>query len=1071
MFAPLEIHTNFSLLRGASHLTDLIERACELGYESIGLADDDALYCAASFYRHAALNGLKPLIGVNLTEGKSAYPSRDRQGATMNSKGYVPPVDPYRRAVLIARDVEGYRAICRLVTARRMDNEFNLADALAATSASVFVIVPDPMLLADIISRIGTWDGLLGGIVRTGETGEASRNRDLMRICEEEGIKPIALPPVFFADEDGYEIHRVLRAIGTLSTIGTLPGNEAVPKTCRMKDPAEISALYEDIPQAVLNTGMLAGECDFRLERDEWHFPAYKPASGRTPFEELFDRTYAGLKRRYKPLTQKEVRRLTYELEVIEELGFISYFLVVDDILMWAKERGMHTVGRGSAANSIVSFALGLTDVDPLKHNLYFERFLNPQRESPPDIDIDFSWRKRDEVLEYVYDCFGRDRVAMICSYVTFAARSAVREVCKALGIPDSEIKGITRLIPHLRTTGNMTGKHPECKDIDTETEPMGTIFRVTRAIAGFPRHLSVHPGGIVIAPCPITDLLPLEIATKGLVVTQYDMHGVEDVGLIKLDLLCQRSIGVLEDSHRAAEENTGTKIDVYDYATSLNDVKTKNLIREGRSMGCFYIESPGMRNLLRKLRTETFEDLTAASSVIRPGVAESGMMDQYIERHRDPSKTEYLHPLMEELLGETHGVMIYQEDVLKVAHHLGGLSLAEADLLRRAMSGKLRSRTAMETLKGNFLRSCLEKGIDPETVIEIWRQMSSFAGYAFCKAHSASYALLSFQCAYMKAHFPAEFIAGVLSNMGGFYGPGAYIGEARRSGLKILLPDINLSQHDYAGRGDELRVGLMAIRGLRYDSLQSILRAREEGGPFIDMDDFLTRTDAGFEEARTLIRLGSMESLGLGRPELMAQLYASPIAKNKTARKESRELALLRAPREEVHMPPELADYSLRRKCAIEAEALGYLVSAHPLDLFESILCKYVLESASKLVQNSGKRVKMMGWMIAARRIRTKRGNRYMKFMSMEDKTGTYEVTLFPDAYKRLAPKTMGQGPYIFDGTVDEHFGVCSLNCQNLEILERLPPEDGEKMGPDVREIGIAKTLGPGGVWMWSTG
>jgi DNA polymerase III alpha subunit len=347
---------------------------------------------------------------------------------------------------------------------------------------------------------------------------------------------------------------------------------------------------------------------------------------------------------------------------------------------------------------------------------------------------------------------------------------------------------------------------------------------------------------------------------------------------------------------------------------------------------------------------------------------------------------------------------------------------------------------------------------------------MASFAGYAFCKAHSASYALLSFQCTYMKAHYPAEFMAGVLSNQGGFYGAGAYIQEARRLGLRILLPDINISDHDYIGHDDWIRVGLMAIRGLRWDSMQSLLDAKEKDGPFVSLNDFLKRTDVGFEEARNLIRLGAMESLERSRAELMAELYASPLAKSKSAREDSREPSLLITPSEEIHLPVGLTEYSLREKCAIEAESLGYLASAHPLDLFEPILARYELVSAAKLEQYAGKRVRMAGWMIAARRIRTRKNHRYMKFMSMEDRTGTYEVTLFPDVYSRLAPKTMSQGPYVVEGRVDDHFGVCSLNCQKLDILERLPQEEGEKLGPDAREMGIAKVIGPGGVWMWST-
>lgn len=478
--------------------------------------------------------------------------------------------------------------------------------------------------------------------------------------------------------------------------------------------------------------------------------------------------------------------------------------------------------------------------------------------------------------------------------------------------------------------------------------------------------------------------------------------------------------------------QGVGVDFDIYDYQMLFNDPPTRKIIREGKTIGCFYIESPGMRSLLQRLDCDTFEMLTAASSVIRPGVAESGMMHEFIARHKDPQRRKYLLPEMEKYLGETYGVMIYQEDVIKVAHHIAGLTLEEADLLRRAMSGKLRSRKAMEQLADKFFTSCREKGYSDKIIKELWRQIESFAGYAFCKAHSASFALLSFQVAYLKVHYPAQFLASVLSNSGGYYSAAVYVQESKRLGLKILLPSVNESEYEYIGEDDFIRVGFMAVRQLSRASIDKIVEERKKNGKYVSLADFLVRTKLAYEETAILIRCGAMDSFGQTRPTLM-RLIDVYIHHRKLLDESYNDLFASETFKLEKEIVTDL-QYGIEEICAIEYETFGYMVTRHPLNFFKEITEHTKIVKAKDLHQYNGKKVNMIGWYMASKRIKTKKGD-IMKFLSLEDLTGTFEAVIFPKAYEKYAEQTMSMGPYLLKGIADMENGN-NLVVEKLKVL-----------------------------------
>ncbi|MBC8278478.1 MAG: DNA polymerase III subunit alpha [FCB group bacterium] len=1089
MFVHLNVRSNFSFGHGASTVEDLLVRANELGITALALTDLNRMSGAVAFFKKASELGIKAILGATIDD----------------------PGDEECQVILLAKNMAGFGEINTIITERKLDENFDLLERLKAVTPNVFVLSHhvDVLNAADHLKYRGR---LYGEIVYRSRL-DIPQCRAVAAFCRARTIPMVATGAVSFARPEDFEKHKLLSAIFQNTSLKW--AKLSATEKSYLRSPAEMEHLFEKMPEYYHASGEIARQCEVDLRLGELKFPQYPDLpEDCEPFEHLREISETGLNWRYDGDPPEDARsRLAYELGVIDRLGFTEYFLIVYDIKEQAVRWEMPFVGRGSAANSLVSYCLGFTEVDPIKHNLYFERFLNPYRKSPPDIDLDFSWKDRDKLLQFVYDRYGHDRVAMICTTVTFGPRAALRETAKVMGFSEAEISRVTKRVPHFShgDYDSIKETNPESKDLPIHIEPWKSVFRIAEGIIGYPRHLSIHAGGIVISPGKMTDWVPMERARKGFVVTQYDMYPIEDIGLVKIDLLSQRSLGVLTDALKAVKKNYGHIPEVDDFEMITQDEKTRELVREGGTMGCFYVESPGMRSLLKKLGCESFELLTAASSVIRPGVAESGMMGQFIRRHRGEEPVEYLHPKMEELLGETYGVMIYQEDVIKVAHYIAGISLGEADLLRRAMSGKERSPHKMKAMEHKFLRGCIANGVSSNIAQEIWRQVESFAGYAFCKAHSASFAVLSFKVTYMKAHYPAEFMAAVLANGGGFYSPAAYIEEAKRMGVKIELPDVNLSEVDCtgvsfdtldrdesvherladvprgaavssdctgvmygkpSGRGaacyaltngqvggdesgkgvsrnaltntdnndlqsegsftvsrhtGELRLGFQTILNLKEETMKKIVAEREHGF-YTSLSDFLRRTGTGHKETGYLIKAGAFDFLMDSRATLLTRLEAM---KGRV----SSEINGLFDLEESLLAIPEAREYNAREIFNLECDTFGYPVTTHPLEFIPEEE-KYGLVPAADIEKHRGKYVKMLGWAISHKRIKTKKTNEYMKFLSLEDLSGTFEVTLFPKAYKRLAVKTRDRGPYLVKGKIEDDSGVLSLVCEELESV-----------------------------------
>nr|HPJ71613.1 DNA polymerase III subunit alpha [bacterium] len=609
---------------------------------------------------------------------------------------------------------------------------------------------------------------------------------------------------------------------------------------------------------ALAESGRLAAACDFRFDGSPPRlYPEGDVGVLRAACRDAFSRTMGG--------SEPGRVRLERELGVIERMGFAGYFLLAREIVVFAAERAIPWVGRGSAANSLVCYLLGITAVNPLEHGLYFERFLNEHRPDPPDIDIDFPTHRRREVIEFIRRRYGRERTALISTTSRFRGRGAFREAARVLGWREEKIREISRKLPYFfsnREPERLRREIPECRDLPWADSGFCRILTLAAALEGIPRNISVHPGGVVVSPRPLTDMVALERASGGLVVTQPDMYSIRDLGLVKVDILGQRALAVVEDTIRL-EAARGTTLD-WGTVKPREDEATGRLIATGRTLGCFYIESPVMRLLLRRLGCRDFETLVAASSIIRPGVNSSGLADRYIARSRGEEPVPRLHPLLAPILAETKGVMIYQEQVMRVVSAAAGMSMGDADLFRRAMNGK----ENMGVLEKRFRSGCRTTGFPEREIDALWGQIRSFAAYSFCKAHSAAFSVLSFQTAWLKAHYPASFLAAVISRRGGFYPSSEYIEEARRLGLEVLSPDVNHSEGVSISEGAGIRLGLMEVSGLGPEAIRRIVVARPRGG-FSSWEDFIGRVRPGVAETRRLLSAGALDGLGVGRAEL----------------------------------------------------------------------------------------------------------------------------------------------------------------------------------------------------------
>lgn len=669
--------------------------------------------------------------------------------------------------------------------------------------------------------------------------------------------KTVAWQAVTFLDKGGYNLHRLLRCIDQNELLSKLKPTMHAGQDEWFAAPEHILAWYQDAPELIMQTEALLERCSFPFDFQGSKNKRIFSADRTDDLALLRKLAFDGLHYRYGLQHKTAKRRIESELQTIEALDFSAYFLITWDIVRYARSRGFFHVGRGSGANSIVAYCLGITDVDPIELDLYFERFINPHRSSPPDFDIDFSWDEREEIQDYIFKRYGREHVAMIGAYVTYQSSSVMRELGKVFGLPKSDID---RMI--------------ESPAGFQDTQTMQWINRYGSRMKDMPNFVSIHAGGIIISEESIYRYTALHLPPKGFPTTQFDMYVAEDIGFAKFDILSQRGLGHIKEAVDIIYANRGVSVDVHAIQRFKHDPIIAKQLRSAETLGCFYIESPGMRQLLSKLHCDDYITLVAASSIIRPGVSKSGMMKEYIFRYHNPTSFSYIHPAMEPLLKETYGVMVYQEDVIKVAHHFAGLSLAEADILRRGMSGKFRSRAEFEKIKDKFFDSCRRKGYADALASEVWRQIESFSGYSFSKAHSASFAVESYQSLFLKAYYPKEFMVAVINNFGGFYRTEVYIHEARRCGAQIEPPCVNQSRVLTSIRGDVIYLGFIHLKSLERKLAEAIVAEREQGGRFRSAAQFLKRVPMGLEQAIILIRIGALRFTGRSKKELLWEAH-----------------------------------------------------------------------------------------------------------------------------------------------------------------------------------------------------
>lgn len=972
----LNCHTYFSLRYGTLSIEELVELALAFGVRTLALTDVHNTSACYDFVRRCRAVDIDPVVGMEFR----------RQDELLY--------------VALARNLEGFREINEFYSTYQ--HEGVAFPELPPNWSQVYVIYPwhkhDRLALAD--------NEFLG--IRPTELNQLFRSR--YRHRQE---KLVVLQPVTYKDKRSYNAHRLLRAIDHNTLLTKLKPHQYAEKDELMLPQEQLQGYFSDYPQILQNTKQILYDCVFDFTFGERHTKQNYTGHKYDDMVLLESLAQRGLERRYGLGNKTAQQRMARELQIIDQLDFNAYFLITWDFVRFSQSCGFYHVGRGSGANSLVAYCLGITDVDPLELDLYFERFLNPKRTSPPDFDIDYSWKDRDQVIDYVFKRYGQRHTALLATYQHFKARSVIREIGKVFGIPKAEIDQLLSK-PTLKAS-----------DVDDVTRQ---AVRYAHYIKGFPSHLSIHAGGILIAKQPIHSYTATNMPPKGFPITHFDMYEAEAIGLHKFDVLSQRGLGHIKESAELIYQNHERSIDVHDISRFKKDEKVRRLLATGRTVGCFYIESPAMRQLLQKLGCADYPTLVAASSVIRPGVARSGMMRAYIERHNG-HPFRYLHPQLGEILGETYGVMVYQEDVIKVAHYFGGVDLAEADMLRRAMSGKFRTHQEFQEVSESFFQGCREKGYPEPIIQEVWRQMESFAGYSFCKAHSASFAVESYQSLYLKAHYPLDFIVAVINNFGGFYDAELYFHEARTWGATVYPPCVNEGAYMTSLKGQHIYVGFVHIKSLGQKLAKQLEAERTTHGPFRDLIDFMRRVPIHLEQLILLIRAGAFSFTGRTKANL---LWEAHIRAPKYQVKKQRETLFDTQPKD--FQLPDLPQAPLE-DAYDEMELLGFPLCS-PFGLLTQSIpnCLYVRDFPRRL----GQEVEILGYLITVKTVKTVNG-KFMQFANFVDGTGYFlDVTIFPTELEQYPLR--GRAVYWLKGKVVAEFGVFSLELKHLKKLAYQP-------------------------------
>ncbi len=1059
-FVHLHVHTQYSLLDGACHVEDLVHKAADSGMKALGMTDHGNMFGAIHFYQAAKKVGIKPIIGC---EAYIAPGGRFEKNSDQKSIAHL---------LLLAKDYEGYSNLIKLVSAGYlegfhykpcMDKELlsRHAKGLICTSACLKGEVSNFLLkgnynaalkCADDLAQIFGRDNFYIELMDHGLKEQKKVNEGLVKIAQELNLKMVATNDVHYLNHDHAHAHEILLCIQTQTTLNDpnhmcFGGDQFYFKT-----PSEMADAFAWAPDALSNTLEISEKVDLKLDFDHYHLPRYETPEGID--EKLYMRQLCeeGFRRRYDGKITDDLRkRLEHELATIENMGFISYFLIVWDFIWYAKKRGIPVgPGRGSAAGSLVSYLLGITDLDPIKYGLLFERFLNPGRKSMPDIDIDFCYERRGEVIDYVTKKYGRDKVAQIITFGSMQAKAAVRDVGRAMAVPYADVDRIAKMIPNEIgiSIEDSIQVEPQLRELMELDKTARNLINTAKVLEGLNRHASIHAAGVVISDKPLTEHVPLFKSSDGQVTTAYDMDGISKIGLLKMDFLGLRTLTVIDDALKLIKQYKGISIDID--SLPLDNSKAYVMLAQANASGVFQLESGGMRDLLKKMKPSEFEDLIAILALYRPGPMGSGMLEDFTKRKRGENRVVYPHPKLEEALRTTYGIIVYQEQVMHISSILAGFNMTQADDLRKAMGKKIAAE--MQKMRQFFIDGCAkESGISNEEANRLFDLIDYFAGYGFNRSHSAAYALITYRTAYLKANYPVEFMTALLtSERDNTDKIVEYVKEAEAMGIKVLPPDINASRAQFSVIDDQtIRYGLLAVKNIGSSAIESLVEQREKEGLFKSVFDFCHRVDLRLNNHKvleSLIKSGSMDSFRVHRAQLMAVLDRALEAGVKAQREVvTGQFSFFSREKEDSgftaneHLP-DIPEWPQAQILANEKSLLGFYLSGHPLERYRAEIDEFSdFTTASLKNARDGQEVRMIGLIQAVKLTTTKKTNERMAIIGLEDMDGAMELVVFPSSYQNMSSYLKEGMVVVVKGKVNFRDGLPKMVAQEMAGIEEV--------------------------------
>jgi DNA polymerase-3 subunit alpha len=1043
-FVHLHVHTQYSLLDGMIFIDRLMEQAKKFRMPAVAITDHGQMHGVVDFYRKAGKAGLKPIIGCELYVAPGNM--RDRSGRIGESATHL---------TLLARNNTGYGNLVALTTAAslegfyykpRVDRDLlrRHSEGLIALSGCLKGSIPQALLRGkekDAEQAAVEYGEIFGEgnfyleLQSNGIEEQKQANRELVALGRKIGLPVVATNDCHYLRREDAPSHDALLCIQTGKTLQDPNRMRLSSDQFYFRSPEEMAALFAEVPEAISGTIEIAERCNVELEFGKVYLPRFAPPAGQGLRSYLRGLAEEGLQQRLgekedAPDDEKrrEYReRLDEELGIIEKMDFPGYFLVVWDFVNFARENGIPVgPGRGSAAGSLVAFSLGITDIDPIPYGLLFERFLNPGRTSLPDIDIDFDMDRRDEVIDYVRKKYGEENVAQIITFGTLQARGVIRDVGRVMSVPYNEVDKIAKMVPPVLniTLKDAMKQEPRFGELAAKDPQVARLLETAQALEGLNRHASTHAAGVVISDEPLTEHVPLCRGTKGEILTQFAMNEIQRIGLVKFDFLGLRTLTVLHEAVALIRKRSDGKEGGFELPkVSLDDKETYQHLSGGATAGIFQLESSGMRDLLIKLQPEKFEDLIALLALYRPGPLNSGMVDDFIKRRHGRTQIEYKHPLLEEVLKGTYGVILYQEQVMKIASLMAGFSLADADILRRAMGKKKPEEMARQ--KEKFVAGAVEKGIPEKKAADVYDDMAHFAGYGFNKSHSAAYAMITYQSAYLKAHFPVEFMAALLSSESDNTDKVVkYIAECREMNIPVLPPDVNHSDRQFTVVEGSIRFGLAAVKNVGEAAIESILATREEHGPFASLSDLCRQVDLRKVNRRViegLIKCGAFDSQGARRAQLMESLDTVMEGAQALQRDRARGQTNLFGTIDEAAGPelPDVEEWPENKLLALEKESLGFFITGHPLASVAKDLTRLTLPASELSTVSDGREIRVGGLVSALKHHRNKKGDA-MAFVTLEDLYGFVEVVVFPKVYQAASQILLEERPLVVRGRAD---------------------------------------------------